>query len=160
MLRSIRPHPCPEQSYPHEGRHLLNGCVYSSAELCKSDRMEAAMNSAWGERGRLFEREDRVSRSFQEKEAFEVEATACAKEWRHEILRKESFGWGWTEDSWGSHRDKEQFGNQIFVIAFVSFLPVLQEDRGGISIFIASHLTPAWDCVLCSNPCSKDHSAQ
>lgn len=115
------------------------------------------MNSAWGERGRLFELEDSVSRSFQ---ASEVEATACAKEWRHEILRKESFGWGWTEDSWGSHRDKEQFGNQIFVIAFVSLLPVLQEDRGGSSIFIASHLTPAWDCVLCSNRCSKDHSAQ
>lgn len=84
------------------------------------------MHSAWGERGRLFELEDRVSRSFQEKEAFEVESTACAKEWRHEILRKESFGWGWTEGSWGSHRDKEQFGNQIFVIAFASLLPVLQ----------------------------------
>lgn len=71
------------------------------------------MNSAWGKKGRLFELEDRVSRSFQGKEAFEVEATACAKEWRHEILRKESFGWEWTEDSWGSHRDKEQFGNKF-----------------------------------------------
>lgn len=71
------------------------------------------MNSAWGTSGRLFELEDRVGRSFQGKEACEVEATACAKEWRREILRKESCGWGWTEDSWGSRRDKEQFGTKF-----------------------------------------------
>lgn len=118
------------------------------------------MTSAWGTSGRLFELEDRVRRSFQGKEACEVRQLPVQRNGGVRFREKSHVGGDGQRTAGEVAEIKSNLEPNFCVIVFVSLLPVLQENRGGISIFIASHLPPAWDCVLCSNPCSQDHSAQ
>lgn len=66
------------------------------------------------------------------------------------VLRKGIIWVGMEQSGDGedTERDKEQFGDQIVLLQYLhpaACALELQELRGCVSAFIASHLPPAWD---------------
>lgn len=60
----------------------------------------------------------------------------------------------------GEVTEMSGLGTKMFCYSICIPSASIPEEQGlGLS-FHCSHLTPAWDCVLCSNPCSKEHSTQ